>query len=70
MICADSLAGANLEGGDASAVLLALDLLLSILPSPQKLQFPRWFVKSLATMSDSGNKLCESCVNLTGFPRP
>ena len=39
MICADFLAGANLEGGDASALLLSLDRLFKLLPSPQKQQF-------------------------------
>jgi hypothetical protein len=39
MICADFLAGANLEGGDAGALLLALDRLFRLLPAPQKQQF-------------------------------
>jgi hypothetical protein len=39
MICADFLAGANLEGGDASVLLLALDRLFRLLPAPQKEQF-------------------------------
>src|SRR5579863_60300 len=39
MICADFLAGANLQGGDAGALLLALDRLFRLLPSPQKQQF-------------------------------
>jgi hypothetical protein len=39
MICADFLAGANLEGGDAAALLLALDRIFRLLPSPQKQQF-------------------------------
>jgi hypothetical protein len=39
MICADFLAGANLEGGDAGALLLALDRLFRLLPSPQQQQF-------------------------------
>ena len=39
MICADFLAGANLENGDAKMVLLALDRLYKLLPSPQKQQF-------------------------------
>ena len=39
MICADFLAGANLENGDASALLLALDRLFTLLPSPQREQF-------------------------------
>jgi hypothetical protein len=39
MICADFLAGANLEKGDASALLLALDRLFNLLPGPQREQF-------------------------------
>jgi hypothetical protein len=39
MICADFLAGANLEGGDAGALLLSLDRLFRLLPSPQKQEF-------------------------------
>ena len=39
MICADFLAGANLENGDASALLLALDRLFTLLPGPQREQF-------------------------------
>jgi hypothetical protein len=39
MICADFLAGANLEGGDVDALLLALDRLFRLLPSPQQQQF-------------------------------
>ena len=39
MICADFLAGANLEGGDPGALLLALDRLFRLLPSPQQQQF-------------------------------
>jgi hypothetical protein len=39
MICADFLAGANLEGGDANALLLALDRLFRLLPLPQQQQF-------------------------------
>jgi hypothetical protein len=39
MICADFLAGANLEGGDANALLLALDRLFRLLPEPQREQF-------------------------------
>jgi hypothetical protein len=41
MICADFLAGANLEGGDAGSLLLALDRLFKLLPSPQQEQFLR-----------------------------
>ena len=36
---ADFLAGANLEGGDAAALLLAIDRLFKLLPAPQKQQF-------------------------------
>jgi hypothetical protein len=39
MICADFLAGANLENGDASVLLLSLDRLFQLLPGPQKEQF-------------------------------
>jgi hypothetical protein len=39
MICADFLAGANLEGGDACALLLALDRLFKLLPAPQQQEF-------------------------------
>jgi hypothetical protein len=39
MICADFLAGANLEGSDAGTLLLALDRLFRLLPSPQQQQF-------------------------------
>ena len=39
MICADFLAGANLENGDAGALLLALDRLFTLLPGPQREQF-------------------------------
>jgi hypothetical protein len=39
MICADFLAGANLEGGDPDALLLALNRLFQLLPCPQKQQF-------------------------------
>jgi hypothetical protein len=39
MICADFLAGANLDGGDANALLLALDRLFRLLPAPQRTQF-------------------------------
>ena len=39
MICADFLAGVNLDGGDAKMLLLALDRLYKLLPSPQKQQF-------------------------------
>jgi hypothetical protein len=39
MICADFLAGANLQNGDSSALLLALERLFGLLPAPQKQQF-------------------------------
>jgi hypothetical protein len=39
MICADFLAGANLDGGDADTLLLALDRLFRLLPAPQRTQF-------------------------------
>jgi hypothetical protein len=39
MICADFLAGANLENGDTGVLLLALDRLFGLLPAPQKAEF-------------------------------
>jgi hypothetical protein len=39
MICADFLAGAHLENGDPSALLLSLDRLVKLLPAPQRNQF-------------------------------
>ena len=39
MICADFLAGANLENGDPGALLLSMDRLFKLLPSPQREQF-------------------------------
>jgi hypothetical protein len=39
MICADFLAGANLENGDASALLLSVERLMELLPQPQRDQF-------------------------------
>ncbi len=39
MICADFLAGANLDGGDASVLVLALDRLYRLLPDPQRAEF-------------------------------
>jgi hypothetical protein len=39
MICADFLAGANLEGGDANALLIAIDQLFRLLPTAQQAQF-------------------------------
>jgi hypothetical protein len=46
MICADFLAGANLEGGDAGTLLLALDRLFKLLPSRQQEQFLRGLEKA------------------------
>jgi hypothetical protein len=46
MICADFLAGAQLEGGGSSALLLALDRLYSLLPGPQKVEFIRQVEKT------------------------
>jgi hypothetical protein len=45
MICADFLAGANLETGDTKALRLALDRLFGLLPSPEQ----RQFLESVAT---------------------
>jgi len=39
MICADFLAGANLENGNSSALLLSLNRLFGLLPHPQRQQF-------------------------------
>ena len=39
MICADFLAGANLEGGNPDALLLALERLFALLPHPQRIEF-------------------------------
>ena len=39
MICADFLAGANLENGNSKSLLMALRRLLASLPQPQKAQF-------------------------------
>ena len=39
MICADFLAGANLENGNPNALLLSLDRLFGLLPGPQRQQF-------------------------------
>jgi hypothetical protein len=39
MLCADFLAGANLQNGEGSALLLALDRLFNLLPSPERGQF-------------------------------
>ena len=46
MICADFLAGAQVEGGGSSALLLALDRLYSLLPGPQKVEFLRQVEKT------------------------
>jgi len=39
MICADFVAGANLENNNPSALLLAMNRLFGLLPLPQKQQF-------------------------------
>jgi hypothetical protein len=39
MICADFLAGANIETGDSSALILSLDRLFGLLPPPQQQEF-------------------------------
>jgi hypothetical protein len=39
MICADFLAGANLENGSPKSLLLALSRLFSLLPQPEKKEF-------------------------------
>jgi hypothetical protein len=39
MICADFLAGANLDNGNPDALLLSLGRLFGLLPPPQKRQF-------------------------------
>jgi len=39
MICADFLAGANLENGNPNALLLSLNRLFGLLPRPQRQQF-------------------------------
>jgi len=39
MICADFLAGANLDGGNPDSLLLALSRLFALLPQPQKTEF-------------------------------
>jgi hypothetical protein len=39
MICADFLAGANLENGNPDALLLPLGRLFGLLPHPQKREF-------------------------------
>jgi hypothetical protein len=39
MICADFLAGANLENRNSNALLVSLGRLLAFLPRPQKQEF-------------------------------
>ena len=39
MICADFLAGANLENGNSNALLLSLERMVELLPCPQKMEF-------------------------------
>jgi len=39
MICADFLAGANLDGGDATVLVMALDRLYRLLPDSQRAEF-------------------------------
>jgi hypothetical protein len=39
MICADFLAGANIEDGSSKPLLLALSRLFSLLPQPEKAEF-------------------------------
>jgi hypothetical protein len=39
MICADFLAGANLETGSSKSLLLALNRLVSLLPQPERAEF-------------------------------
>ncbi len=39
MICADFLAGANLEDGNPKCLLLALSRLFSLLPQPERAEF-------------------------------
>jgi hypothetical protein len=46
MICADFLAGAQLEDSGSSALLLALDRLYALLPGPQKVEFLRQVEKT------------------------
>ena len=47
MICADFLAGANLESGDIKALRLALDRLFGLLPASEQQEF----LESLGTTS-------------------
>jgi len=46
MICADFLAGANLENGNPEALLLSLGRLFGLLPRPQKQEFLEWLRKA------------------------
>ena len=46
MICADFLAGANLENGNPRALLLSLGRLFALLPRPQKQEFLEQFQKA------------------------
>jgi hypothetical protein len=39
MICADFLAGAQLDGSSSNSLLLALGQLYSLLPEPEKMEF-------------------------------
>ncbi|MGA7625872.1 MAG: hypothetical protein WB630_22755 [Candidatus Acidiferrales bacterium] len=39
MICADFLAGANLENGNSKALLLSLERMVEMLPCPQEMEF-------------------------------
>jgi hypothetical protein len=39
MICADFLAGANLDAGRSESLLFALNRLFSLLPNPEKTEF-------------------------------
>jgi hypothetical protein len=39
MICADFLAGANLEKGNSDALMMSLDRLLDSLPEPKRQEF-------------------------------
>ena len=39
MICADFLAGANLEAGNSNALMLSLDRLFGLLPQPKQQEF-------------------------------
>jgi len=47
MICADFLAGANLEGGDPEVLALSLDRLYQFLPPPQQKQFRETVLRAL-----------------------